>query len=782
VLVKKLKEIRSAEHIQRLHKFINRTAIESIESILEDSIGLRTPSELRSYLPIISLPYRTKWPLEEGKIKTDRAHKKVRKIGRAPQVSPTFVEFPQEKDEPTQLRRYNSQSDAMAALYEACQKCEYSEHFIWDPNFRVYKALPHHSPVPDEQEMKENGCQLMYMPMHGEAYNRASILHGLNLVHADEKVCAKDDSLPSSDILKAESLSLEPYESSYDAETAFLKIPFQRLEKRNSNLNFISCSKIADETDSKVLEDYLCKQEINSSTGERFWGNDFAQETDSNIMEDFIFENEIDSSIGRSYLGSDYSASHLAMCNPERLRIFRELMGSEIHDPSSEPEVSTTKTWFDLAKEYKARHLAQKSRAHSEPVSKNSEFYSDDGRYEGDFVEEGSEISSAVCEKAKKEVGCENSVCEDQDLNKSACDAAQMSRSSSVCSRPTFRHIENIAPGEKTRPLAVVTEVIPSEGESSGDQNPSVVLDLDDVDEAYTPQMIQDMILSTLRKHMCKKVRNGAGLQDTGTEVDSSKDGSSILNDADQSDCSIVEFSPGFKFSNFGGVLKDIGEPVTPTKTSRDTRSLNPGPPHIGHGSPPGNKAVTSCGSTKGKMPLRLEYTPIFDDIEPFHKVDGATHRRTPITLDDLNVKVIGKAARHCQPTGPEGRKVGALVDVFQAHGLMPRRLRPELIRVPSPVNCQHPSGGRPPTPMPRTPSKAKSRPQETDCEAFVGTQVFLVAAERAAGPSYRLERYSGLSDAETELSSVFGFELERTEPELPDRKQRAYRDSELYG
>jgi hypothetical protein len=445
-------------------------------------------------------------------------------------------------------------------------------------------------------------------------------------------------------------------------------------------------------------------------------------------------------------------------------------MGSDIYDPSSPKEVPPSKTWFDLAREYKARHPVEEDVENPEDIPATSESYSDDSCYEEDFVEVCSEVSSTTCEKIMEELG----------LKESTPIATEVSQSSSTCSRPTFRHIEDIAAEEK-QPVVVVTEIIPSEGESSRGGTTPVVPSLEEVDDAYPPPMIQELILSSMRKHMRKIHPERVDLQDM--KVDTLEDDCSSLNDTDQSAFSITEYSPGFKFSKFEGVLKSTGESLTPTVEPRETKSLRPRVPHIELGSLPRNKAVTSFGSTKGKLPLRPEYTPIFDDIEPFDKPNSSKTTSTAITPDDLNIKIIGKAARQTQPAKPEGLKVGALVDVFQAHGLMSKRLRPELIKVTSPTNSQQQPIGRPPTPMPGTPSKAKFRARETDYGASNRPQSSPRAGKGAAGPTSRFECYSNQSDAETETSSVFGFDLDRVEARLQHHgEERAYRDSELYG
>ena len=239
---------------------------------------------------------------------------------------------------------------------------------------------------------------------------------------------------------------------------------------------------------------------------------------------------------------------------------------------------------------------------------------------------------------------------------------------------------------------------------------------------------------------------------------------------SDQSSFSISLIRPGFKFSHFGEQLNSKGGSEDSTR-SEEPKEFKPKPPFcssplddcfilptdlkgimpLGHSSllserisPLGSANSTedqkgnlplsplvnrlvSPTAPKGKLPSKPEFTPIFDALEHFQKSQGSEGEPTPITLDDLNIRMVGKAARKARK---DGGNFGSLVNIFQAHSLMPQRLRPELTKLQIPTNRQHQSSGYPEPP------------------------VF------SPGPAMRV--FTRLSDAETEVSSTFGEDLEK--------------------
>jgi hypothetical protein len=137
-------------------------------------------------------------------------------------------------------------------------------------------------------------------------------------------------------------------------------------------------------------------------------------------------------------------------------------------------------------------------------------------------------------------------------------------------------------------------------------------------------------------------------------------------------------------------------------------------------------------------------------------------------TFDELElayerIREVRKAAREKSPAKKEGR-VGALVDIFQARGIMPS-MKPALHRKASPSSSRSRSDRRPTTPTARivTPSGSVYLPAGTVCVPVGGT-LSKSPFKRVPTPSSPFFRpSSGLSSIDTDMSELFGEKLERT-------------------
>lgn len=79
-------------------------------------------------------------------------------------------------------------------------------------------------------------------------------------------------------------------------------------------------------------------------------------------------------------------------------------------------------------------------------------------------------------------------------------------------------------------------------------------------------------------------------------------------------------------------------------------------------------------------LDMRVKY-----DVSPEtrYDIEPTKIKENQVTLEDLNLRLVGKASRTSPPTKKEKSKVGTLVNMFQAHGLMPEQPR-GLLRVAS--------------------------------------------------------------------------------------------------
>ncbi|PSS18721.1 hypothetical protein M430DRAFT_35152 [Amorphotheca resinae ATCC 22711] len=162
------------------------------------------------------------------------------------------------------------------------------------------------------------------------------------------------------------------------------------------------------------------------------------------------------------------------------------------------------------------------------------------------------------------------------------------------------------------------------------------------------------------------------------------------------------------------------------------------------------------------------------------YNIEDSARALMPTTLDDLNIR--SGVAKNSVPK-QEGKKVGGLVEIFQARGMMTPSLRSGLHRISAPSNFVHQSSGRPAIPSARivTPSGAVYSPSGTVCVATPGPSPYPSPIKRVPTPhpSY-IRPNSGLSDANTEVSSMFGEQLERFEKPLFDSREiEGFDDSE---
>jgi hypothetical protein len=151
-------------------------------------------------------------------------------------------------------------------------------------------------------------------------------------------------------------------------------------------------------------------------------------------------------------------------------------------------------------------------------------------------------------------------------------------------------------------------------------------------------------------------------------------------------------------------------------------------------------------------------------DVSPFSKSLGQSRglSRKP-QMEDLSVSVVGKAARQDYPA-KQGGRVGALVDIFQARGIMPS-LRPALHRKVSPTPLANKAGSHSTIPIARivTPSGNMYHPAGTVC-VLAGCPLSRSAIKRVPTPIVPFRPSSSLSSMDTDVSELFGEKSESAE------------------
>jgi hypothetical protein len=251
---------------------------------------------------------------------------------------------------------------------------------------------------------------------------------------------------------------------------------------------------------------------------------------------------------------------------------------------------------------------------------------------------------------------------------------------------------------------------------------------------------------------------------------------------------SVTSLASGFRFTKYSkqttGVGCREGEKISKKSAFEDVASVA-WQPHLGE--LPGCSIATSTddltdaadGNSSEPESGKGQETPRREELASEHSRDtnlshfprGSHHHRSiswKAAIEDLNMRVVGKAARQSSPAKQDGKNVGALVDIFQARGLM-QSIRPALYRKQSPAPFLHHSVGQPATPSARiiTLSGSVYHPAGTVCVA-AGHPLSTSPIKRVPTPRSPIVRpSSGLSNVDTDTSSLFGEQLGRTEKHL---------------
>ncbi|KAL5319659.1 hypothetical protein ACEPPN_012715 [Leptodophora sp. 'Broadleaf-Isolate-01'] len=162
--------------------------------------------------------------------------------------------------------------------------------------------------------------------------------------------------------------------------------------------------------------------------------------------------------------------------------------------------------------------------------------------------------------------------------------------------------------------------------------------------------------------------------------------------------------------------------------------------------------------------------------------VERADYKDAGITLPDLDLRLVGKAARPSPPTKNGKSKVGALVNIFQDYGLMP-----EQSRGPLQVSSVSPSFSRQ-TSRYRVQSSGTSVGSSTvrRISATLSTGSLSVPSpiNRVGTPCSTFDRpHSRISDIDTEASFQFGEVLKRSRKHgESESEDPSLGETEMYG
>jgi hypothetical protein len=155
--------------------------------------------------------------------------------------------------------------------------------------------------------------------------------------------------------------------------------------------------------------------------------------------------------------------------------------------------------------------------------------------------------------------------------------------------------------------------------------------------------------------------------------------------------------------------------------------------------------------SDTGSDPARI--------VEAVHIFDGD---KKGITLEDLNIRLVGKTTRS-GTANQKKKRDAALPEAVHARSFLPSTFRPALPKMPSPTNFFHRSVGRPAATSTRivTPSGTFYCPSGTGCVPATNRSFSPSPTKRVPTPYTRPPSQTSNT---TELSSDFGEPLQRVE------------------
>lgn len=322
-----------------------------------------------------------------------------------PFSAPTYIDFPKTRYSAGYIVEYSNKDEAISKLHEQSRR-GYSNFCTYDPKSRFIKVYPNWAPIPGIKILEESGHEILWLPAEPRVsssnhqgveanssappingnpvllgYNRvddsnlgllavpqteqlwsavensgraqlppqepvATVANKPQTTSFDEGLCYFDEDPAFFDQLASGPAKAETLMTAYELKTEFLEqLDFEN-PPASSSLNYNDPPMIAVEREE-------------------------SQKQQKAIEEEVPFETEVKSDFARSFLGSQFSESpRESMSKEETIRMFRGIMGDEERELFSESEdPESNKTWFDLAKEYKATHPSRDSSGHYVPGS-----------------------------------------------------------------------------------------------------------------------------------------------------------------------------------------------------------------------------------------------------------------------------------------------------------------------------------------------------------------------------------------------------------------------------
>lgn len=323
----------------------------------------------------------------------------------SPLSVPTYVDFPKTRYSAGHIVEYSSKTEAIARLHEQSRR-GYSNFCTYDPKSCFIKVYPNWAPIPGLKELEENGHEILWLPAERNSsslnhpsmeasssvtpidknpallgYNRVDDSNlGLLEVPQIDRLWSAMENSGSTQLLQESvpAVATKTQSTSFDEGLASFDEGIALFDQLASGLANAETLMSACELQTEFLEQLtfesqpVCSSLNYNEPSMVVVEREELEEQEKTLEEEVCpFETEVKSDFARSFLGSQFSDSPSeSMSKEEMTRMLRGIMGDEERElflESEDPE--SNKTWFDLAKEYKATHPSRDSSGHYVPGS-----------------------------------------------------------------------------------------------------------------------------------------------------------------------------------------------------------------------------------------------------------------------------------------------------------------------------------------------------------------------------------------------------------------------------
>lgn len=658
-------------------------------------------------------------------------------------------------------RQYINKSDAISGLYGASGKISYANFCTYDPRSRTFYPFSPSATVPNLEDLLRNGQEIIWLPVHnGSPVGRKCFQGVLECSVASQEAHPGDPN------------------SEYDVEHG-----------HNSDFQDVDYEDLPDFYDS-IPEIIELTQGFPSPLpviGGAFVPKAACRDTSSKVISDHLpLPIRPDSTVALSLLGPQCcDLSDMPTPEDGGYRLFNECLGLDkdeeiLYTLDSDPNAASSKTWFDLAREYLA---PQSSNANSSSSSidmrLNKEvqvLISCDGREDSGLTFGG---GFAIPEEGFHST----------DISK----ASRLRRHSSY--DIGFGHTDYLLSGSEVK-SQVDVEVHEATSSMMPELFPEMVPPMTSTIRptssfSYTSYIEAEITAAGLfQRPLNIPTEETKGLHQSSTETHKPKAPSTKAESLD--DClhaessldarviSIGSFASGFRFTDYASELPESEMDDETIIRVEEVESSIMGEREAAQDV---HEVMYIKQEANEDVPAAQEYISIFGDIEPVDLVRESNNPSLTITTDDLNIRMVGKAARNSFRMERECGKVGGLIDIFQARGLMPQTLKSPIHRSQGPLTQSDSPPSRSTTmgTTLRTAPFVRSQSTNKNMRGFPLHLRSKQSETRYANPVSR--PYSGVSDADNETSSVSRHSLERfVKGEGNEKKIRDDRDSDMYG